>query len=113
MRNNVPSGAEITQENDPTDTISKVEMRQQLKKIRMKKGTNPALLFEQLRRIEEQFLAPGDKIDEVNLIAIVLNIASDKCQLLFTEVQSVKGSELTLLDLKIVTQQHYREINRA
>ena len=56
----------------PVDTISKVEMRQQLNRITMKKGSDPALLFEQSSAIEEKFMAPGDKIDEADLIAIVL-----------------------------------------
>ena len=47
----------------------------------MKKGAEPALLFEQLSSIEEQYLAPGDKIDYADLIAIVLNVAPDEYQI--------------------------------
>ena len=63
----------------PTAIISKVEMRQQLNRIKMRKGTDPALLFEQFSSIEEQYLAPWDKIDEADLIAIVLN-GHSKCK---------------------------------
>ena len=32
----------------PLDTVSKIEMRQQLSKIKMRKGSNPSILFESL-----------------------------------------------------------------
>jgi hypothetical protein len=37
----------------PVDTISKVEIQQQLNRITMKRGLDPALLFEQLSTIVE------------------------------------------------------------
>jgi hypothetical protein len=65
----------------PVDTISKVEMRQQLNCITIKKGADPALLFEQLSTIEEKSTATRDKIDEADLIAIVIDVAPDEYQL--------------------------------
>jgi N-acyl-L-homoserine lactone synthetase len=84
------------------DTVLKVEMRQQLNRITMKKGSDPALLFEQLNGIEEKFMAPGNKIDKADLIAIVLDVATDEYQSVLTAIQNVKGRKLTLLDLEIV-----------
>jgi hypothetical protein len=46
----------------PVDTISKVEMRQRLNQITMKKGSNPSLLFEKLSSIKDQYMAPGEKL---------------------------------------------------
>jgi hypothetical protein len=40
----------------------------------MKKGTNSALLLEQI-------VVPGDKIDDLNLIAVVLVVALNEYQL--------------------------------
>jgi hypothetical protein len=53
-------------------------MRKKLKQISMKRGSNPILLFEMLASIEEQYLAPGTKLDEADLIAVVLDVAPDE-----------------------------------
>jgi hypothetical protein len=45
------------------------------------------------------------------LIAIVLDVAPDKCQSVLTAIQSSKGRELTLLHLVLVVTQHFRQIN--
>jgi hypothetical protein len=50
----------------PVDTISKVEMRQQRNHITMKRGLDPALLFEQLSYIEE-FKLIGDLIGSIKM----------------------------------------------
>jgi hypothetical protein len=36
----------------PLDTVSKIEMRQQLSKIKMKKGMYPTVIFESLTAIQ-------------------------------------------------------------
>ena len=53
----------------PQDTITRVELRQKLNKVAMKKNQDPATLFEQVSSIENQYNAPGVKIDEGDLIA--------------------------------------------
>ena len=95
----------------PVDTISKVEMRQKLNQITMKRGSNPSLLFEMLASIEDQYLAPGMKLDEADLIAVVLDVAPDEYQSILTAEQSSKGNQLTLMDLEIIMCQHWRQIN--
>jgi gag-polypeptide of LTR copia-type len=95
------------------DTISKVKIQQQLNRITMKNESDPALLFEQLSSIEEKFMAPGDKIDEADLIAIVLDFTPDAYQLVLTAVQSANELSLTLSDLAVVMQQPYRQLSRS
>ena len=46
----------------PQDTITRVELRQKLNKVAMKKNQDPATLFEQVSSIENQYNAPGVKI---------------------------------------------------
>jgi Zinc knuckle len=58
-------------------------------------------------------LAPGDKIDEADLIANVLDVTQDEYQSVLTAVQSAKGLSLTLSDLEVVMQQHYRQLSRS
>jgi gag-polypeptide of LTR copia-type/Zinc knuckle len=96
----------------PIDTISKVEMRQKLNKITMKKGSDPTLLFEELSGIEEKYMIPGQKIDESDLIAIVLDVATDDYQVVLTTEQRRRGRELTLSDLEDAMYQHYRQATR-
>jgi hypothetical protein len=56
-------------------------------------------------------MAPGDKIDEADLIAIVLDVAPD--EYLLTAVQSAKELSLTLSYLEVVMQQHYIQLSRS
>jgi hypothetical protein len=42
----------------PLDTVSKVDMRQHLSRVKMKKGMNPSELFESLTSIQNQFFGP-------------------------------------------------------
>jgi hypothetical protein len=89
------------------DTISRVEMQQKLNQITMQKDSNPTVLFEKLASIQNRFLAPGPRIDEADLIAVVLDAAPVEYQSAFTAEQSVKKEELTLLDLEVAICQHY------
>jgi hypothetical protein len=61
----------------PKDIISKVEMRQRLNQVSMKKGSNPAVLFETLAAIEDQFSGIGN-LEETDFIAIVLDVVREK-----------------------------------
>jgi Zinc knuckle len=96
----------------PLNTTSKVEMRQIMNRITMQKGSDPALLFEKLAMIEEKYMAPGTKIDKTDLIAVVLDVALDKYQAVLTSEQSKRGDDLTLQDLEIIMNQHWRRLNR-
>jgi hypothetical protein len=96
----------------PIDTISRVELRQKLNKVTMKKGEDPAALFAQLSVIENQYTAPGRTLDEGDLIAVVLDAAPDEYQAVLTSEQRVRGDALTLADLEVVMNQHWRQIKR-
>jgi hypothetical protein len=56
----------------PDDVITKVELRQMLGKVKMKKDDEPSVLFEQLSAIENRFNKPGQQIPDDDLIAAVL-----------------------------------------
>ena len=103
---------ELNKKFRPGDIVSKIEMRQRLNKIGMKKGSNPATLFETLAAIEDQYESIG-KIEELELIAIVLDVATDDYQAILTAEQSTRGDELTLYDVERVMTRHYRQLNRA
>jgi hypothetical protein len=44
----------------------------------MKKGTDPSILFEQLTSIQNQYLGPGKRLDKAELIAIILDMATEE-----------------------------------
>jgi hypothetical protein len=95
----------------PKDIITKVEIRQKLNQVNMKKESDPAILFELLAVIEDQYDGIG-VTEEANLIAIVLDVATNKYQAVLTSEQSSKGDNLTLQDLETVMTQHYCQIHR-
>jgi hypothetical protein len=101
---------ELNKKFKPNDIITKVEMRQKLNQVNMKKGSDPALLFKSLAEVEDRYDGIG-MIDEMDLIAIVLDIATEDYQSVLTAEQSSKGSNLSLQDLETVMNQHYRQIN--
>jgi gag-polypeptide of LTR copia-type len=97
---------ELSKKFKPNDIISKVKMRQKLNQVSMKKGSDPAKLFETLASIEDQYDGIGD-IKESDLIAVVLDVATQEYQAVLTADQSIKGNQLTLHDLETVMAQHY------
>ncbi len=68
----------------------------------MKKGQDPATLFEQqLSRIENQYTAPGKKIDEGDITSDIFDHS------VLTAEQILKGDALTLSDLETAMNQHW------
>jgi hypothetical protein len=51
-------------------------------------------------------------VDETELIAIVLDAATDKYQSMLTAEQSNRGLSLSLMDLELVMAQHYRKLTK-
>jgi hypothetical protein len=61
----------------PQDTITRVELRQQLSAVKMKKSKVPATLFEQLSSVENKHNTDTKHIEEEDLIlAVVLDAGS-------------------------------------
>jgi hypothetical protein len=56
-----------------------------LHKFVIKKGSDPAALFETLSVIEDTY---GGNVDEPELIAVVLDAATEECQSVLTAEQS-------------------------
>jgi hypothetical protein len=94
----------------PQDTITRVELRQMLNKVCMKKDEDPAKLFEQLGSIENRYNTATRQIDQEDLIAVVFDAASKEYQAVLTSEQRAKGTLLTLSDLETVMNQHWRQI---
>jgi hypothetical protein len=98
---------------NPQDTISRVELRQRLSVIRMKKNEDPATLFKKISSIENKFNMSTRHIEEENLIAVVLDAAPQEYQSLLTTEQHTKGASITLSNLEVVMGQYWRQTKSA
>ena len=76
----------------------------------MKKNENPKNLFEQISEVRNQFNTKKNQIDEADLIAVVLNAASDEYKAVLTNEQRAhkKDGDLRCAHLAKAMQEHYR-----
>jgi hypothetical protein len=93
----------------PDDVITKVELRQMLSKVKMKKDKEPSILFEQLSVIENRLNKPGQQIPDDDLIAAVLTAAPKEYVSILTAEHRSKGTALRLTDLESAMTQHWRQ----
>ena len=95
----------------PKDTMSRVEMRQGLNKVSMKKDEDPTTLFEQLSAIENAYNTESRKIDEDDLVAVILDKAPKEYKSVITAEQQARGENLTLDDLEKAMDHLYRQMH--
>ena len=91
------------------DTITRVELRQVLNVIKMKKGKDPSTLFEPISSVKDKYNTATKKIDEDDLIAGVLDAAPAEYQLLLTGEQRRLGSALKIEDLEAIMSQYWQQ----
>jgi len=103
---------ELMKKYRPLDTISKIEMRQKLTRIKMKKGMDPSILFETLTSIQNQYLGPGKRLPKEELIAIILDVATEEYKAILTVERKMKGESLTVEDLENVMSEEFRQMTR-
>lgn len=94
---------------EPDDKITRVEMRELLAKVSMKANQDPTSLFEQISAIQNRYNNASRKIDEEDLIAVILKAAPKDYQAVLTVEQRVKGDKLVLADLESAMHQHWRQ----
>jgi hypothetical protein len=80
----------------PQDTMTRVELRHQLNKVTLKKGADPATLFEQLSALENRYNTSSRTIDEDDLIAVVIDAAPQEYQSVLTDTQLRLGNRVKL-----------------
>ena len=93
----------------PKDRISRVELRQMLASVAMKDNDNPATLFEQISAIENKYNTATSKIEEEELIAVVMTAAPKAYVSVITTEQRIQGTRLKLEDLESAMSQQYRQ----
>ena len=97
----------------PLDTVTLVELRQMLNKIMMKKGSDPATLFEQIAAVENPYNTVTKKIAQDVLIAVALDKSTMEYKSILTAEQRAKGTLCTLENLESAMNQHWRQIGRS
>ena len=97
----------------PEDTMTRVELRQELNKISMKKGEEPAALFEQISAVENRYNTGTSQVNKEDLIAVILDAASADYQAVLTSEQRSKGDQLTSSDLEDAMTQLWHQISKG
>jgi hypothetical protein len=97
----------------PLDTVSKVEMRQHLSRVKIKEGINPSDLFETLTSIQNQVLGSGKRLPKDENIAIILDVASEEYQPILAVERRLKRKDLTVEDMEKAMCKEYRQSDRA
>jgi hypothetical protein len=67
--------------------------------VKIKKGADPATLFEQLSSIENKYNTLTRTIDQEDLIAVLIDAAPQEYQSILTDVQLGLQNSVTLEDL--------------
>jgi hypothetical protein len=76
----------------------------------MKKNDNPAVIFNRLSAIKNQYNTKAKKIDEADLIAVVIDAAPESYQSVLTMEQMRLSDAITLEDLNKAMNAHWRSI---
>ena len=75
----------------------------------MKKGfLDPGTLFEQISSVKNKYNTATKKIDEDDIIAVVLDAAPAEYQSMLTSKQCRLGSALKIDDLKAIMNQYWQ-----
>ena len=79
----------------------------------MKPNDNPKKLFEQISMVQNAFNGPNQKVDEDDLIAVVLDAAPEQYKAVLTNEQRAHkvSKDLSLQHLKDAMHDHYRTLN--
>ena len=77
-----------------------------LNKITMKKGSDPVTLFEQIAAVENCYNTVTKRIEEDELIAVVLDKSMTEYKAVLTTEQRAKGTACMLSDLESAMNQH-------
>lgn len=98
----------IKEDYKPSDLTSKVELRADLNKVKMKNDDHPKMLFEQIRSIQNKYNDFGTKnVTKEDLIATVIAAAPAKYAAVITSTQIQKGANLKIKDLEEVIKKQY------
>ena len=100
--------SELKRQFQPDDILCRVELRHSLNAIKMKKGQDPANLFEQVYSIQNRSKV---EIPEEDFVAVVLDAASDEYQAVLTSERARLKENLNVSDLEDVMRSHWRSIS--
>jgi hypothetical protein len=93
--------------------MTRVELRQELNKISMKKKQEPAVMFEMISAVENRYNAASIQVSEEDFIAVILDAAPAEYQAVLTSEQRHRGDQLRKEDLEDAMTQHWRQLNKG
>jgi hypothetical protein len=92
----------------PQDTVTEVELRQMLNKVSMKSNCDLKVIFEQIRTIKNRCCTYMQKIDEDDLIAVMIDAESKEYKAILMMERHIQGAALDLSHLEQAMNQHCR-----
>ena len=93
---------------EPKDEVSKVELKRDLNRVRMKEKDDPKSLFSQLTEIERKYETDTYSIPPEDLMAVVLEESPSDYVVILTQTLREKKKACTLNDLRDAMQMQYR-----
>ena len=93
---------------NPKDLISRVEMRRRLNRVKMSRKEDPDTLFLQLASIESEFSNKTLKIEQDDLVAVVIEKSPVEYAQAIAAEKRVKQNQLTVDDLQKAMKEQYR-----
>jgi hypothetical protein len=92
----------------PQDLVTRAELRNKLNNLSMADGDDPKILFEEISTIENRYNIGTNRVDEADLIALVMQKAPKMYKSVIAAQELRLGNALTLTDLESAMDKLYR-----
>jgi hypothetical protein len=92
----------------PQDLVTRAELRNKLNNLSMADGDDPKVLFEEISTIENRYNIGTNRVDEADLIALVMQKAPKMYKSVIAAQELRLGNRLTLTDLESAMDKLYR-----
>jgi hypothetical protein len=93
--------------------MTRVELCQQLNRVSMKRNENPAVMFKELAAIKNQYNMASKKIEEADLIAVIIDAALKEYQSVLTNERLRQGNLIAVDDMRDAMNAHWHAIGKS
>ena len=97
----------------PKDSLTKVELAEELGELKMGNKEHPSVLFERISKIENKYWFTGIQVDESDLIAKVLKIVPKDCKSIIMAERRHKGAKFDLDSLEDCMTDYWRQVHNG
>ena len=97
----------------PKDSLTKVELAEELGELKMGNKEHPSVLFERISKIENKYRFAGIQVDESDLIAKVLKIVPKDYKSIVMAERRHKGAKFDLDSLEDCMTDYWRQVHNG